>query len=274
MSKKALQKAIKQAGSQSALARKIGKTQGHVSKWLERGDVPADMVLAIETATGVARHELRKDIYPATDYGGFAEDQQQPVNYDDYRDPRMRAADLLAIKPKWTVAEIDALEEEGKLAQERWELLDGVITPMQAKGNWHEPLKAALHMFWARRLPDAYVIIGETTYRLDPNTFVEPDFTFYPKASGWTKMSSETVPLVVEVADTSKRYDLGKKAGIYAKFGMRELWVIEARDQITHIHKNPSKKGYASVQKFDRDKLLTPDFCPELAVKLSELELY
>lgn len=58
-------RAIKVAGSQTELARRIGKTQGHISTWLRRGaKTPANMVLRIETATGVSRHELRPDLYP------------------------------------------------------------------------------------------------------------------------------------------------------------------------------------------------------------------
>lgn len=62
-----LEKAVAAAGSQSALAKAIGKSQGHVSKWLERRYVPAASVIAIERVTGVPRHELRPDLYPRED---------------------------------------------------------------------------------------------------------------------------------------------------------------------------------------------------------------
>lgn len=67
MSKKPfpLQKAIDQVGSQTKLAQMIGKTQGHISKWLERKHIPAECVIPIENATGISRHELRPDLYPA-----------------------------------------------------------------------------------------------------------------------------------------------------------------------------------------------------------------
>ena len=60
----ALRAAIKAAKGQTALARAIGKTQGHISQWLRREYVPAEEVLKIEAATGVSRHDLRPDIYP------------------------------------------------------------------------------------------------------------------------------------------------------------------------------------------------------------------
>jgi DNA-binding transcriptional regulator YdaS (Cro superfamily) len=63
----ALQDAVSKAGGQTALARAIGKTQGHISQWLKRKYVPAEDVLKIEAATGVSRHDLRPDIYPRED---------------------------------------------------------------------------------------------------------------------------------------------------------------------------------------------------------------
>lgn len=64
MSSEALQKAIQIAGSQQALAKMVGKTQGHVSQWLRRGGrVPPNLVLRIEKATGVDRKRLRPDLF-------------------------------------------------------------------------------------------------------------------------------------------------------------------------------------------------------------------
>ncbi|WP_418610198.1 helix-turn-helix domain-containing protein [Gluconobacter cerinus] len=65
-----LQLAIDICGGQSALARAIGKKQGHIWWWLSRsGRVPAEQVIAIEKATQgrVTRHELRPDIYQLED---------------------------------------------------------------------------------------------------------------------------------------------------------------------------------------------------------------
>src|SRR6266853_1552420 len=54
--------AIRVAGGVGALARKIGISQPSISNWSR---VPAERVLAIEAATGVARATLRPDLYAA-----------------------------------------------------------------------------------------------------------------------------------------------------------------------------------------------------------------
>lgn len=69
MSIKALKEAIKFSGGQAALADKLGKKQGHISMWIRRGKIPADMVLKIEKVSNIPRHELRSDLYPPEEYG-------------------------------------------------------------------------------------------------------------------------------------------------------------------------------------------------------------
>ena len=114
----------------------------------------------------------------------------------------------------------------------------------------------------------------ETTFRFTKDSFLEPDFTFYPITSGLRKLSADNALFVVEVADTSRAYDLGRKAKLYAKFGIRELWVIEARTQVTHIHLTPTSDGYAQVTVHENEAHIAPQFCADIGVKLKDLELY
>lgn len=67
MANEALRKACRQCGGQKALAERVGTTQSQIWYWLERAKkgVPGEFVLPIESATGVSRHELRPDLYPA-----------------------------------------------------------------------------------------------------------------------------------------------------------------------------------------------------------------
>ena len=60
--KSPLQRAIQKIGSQAALARALGIKIQAVHQWIE---VPPLRVLDVERVTGIPRHELRPDIYPA-----------------------------------------------------------------------------------------------------------------------------------------------------------------------------------------------------------------
>ncbi len=54
-------------GSQKALADALEISPQAITKWVNRGRVPAERVIDIERATGgaVTRHVLRPDIYPS-----------------------------------------------------------------------------------------------------------------------------------------------------------------------------------------------------------------
>ncbi len=55
-------KAIRVAGSRWKLAKLIGISYQAVYSW--RGPVPSTRVLAVEAITGVAKEDLRPDLYP------------------------------------------------------------------------------------------------------------------------------------------------------------------------------------------------------------------
>lgn len=65
----ALETAIESAGSSKALASALGVTPQALSQWKR---VPPTRVIDVERITGVPRHRLRPDIYPAPESGAAA----------------------------------------------------------------------------------------------------------------------------------------------------------------------------------------------------------
>ena len=79
---------------------------------------------------------------------------------------------------------------------------------------------------------------------------------------------------MVEIADSSLHYDMGRKAALYASFGVRELWVIDAVRLTARVFRAPSPEGYRATQDFDASDPLAPRFVPrDFALRLDELEL-
>jgi Uma2 family endonuclease len=190
-----------------------------------------------------------------------------------HRDLITNAAEGLP-RRRFTVAELERMTAAGILEEdERIELIGGEIVPMSPKGNQHEILKAALIHYWVPRLPEHLRLVTETTFRLTLDTYLEPDFVFYPKATGIRGLSAATVPLVVEIADSSLGYDLGRKSGLYASFGIAELWVIDAVRLVTHIHRDAAPEGYRLTFEAAADQQVVPEAEPALAVVLGHLEL-
>ena len=129
------------------------------------------------------------------------------------------------MRRRWSVAEIEAMVRAGILAEdERFELIGGEVVPMSPKGLRHERLKTALNRFWGRHLPEAFGFSQETTFRMDRDTFLEPDFVFYRASDGLAALSPATALLCVEVADSSLSYDLGRKATEQQVRALAENW--------------------------------------------------
>jgi Uma2 family endonuclease len=174
----------------------------------------------------------------------------------------------------WTVAEIEAMVEAGIILEdERFELIEGEVVPMSPKGAKHEHIKISLNKWWVKRLPDGIEIAPETTLRLDLNGFLEPDFVFFRSNTKIADISPKTVLLAVEVADTSMRYDTGRKAQIYATHGVDMLWVIDAGTLRTHRFAKPSAEGYLERRVVEPNEVLDLPFAPGLSLKLAELPL-
>ena len=185
-----------------------------------------------------------------------------------------RAAEGLG-RRRFTVAEVEAMVAAGVMDEdERVELIGGELVPMSPKGNQHEVVKGAVLDSWYRIRPDDCRLIPETTFRLSADTYLGPDVVVYPSASGLKGLSGPGVLLVVEIADTSLRFDMGRKAALYASFGVRELWVIDAVKLTTRIFRGPSQSGYGEIRDFTAADRLLPLFAPEaFALRLDELEI-
>lgn len=174
---------------------------------------------------------------------------------------------------RWTVAEIEEATRLGVFDEdERFELIGGEIVPMNAKDIQHERLKIVLNYHFVQSASAEFRVASETTFRLSEDTFVEPDFIFFRKADGLAALNPRTALLAVEIADSSLRWDLGRKARIYANFGIPELWVIDAVARVTHIHRSPALEGYADIETIAEDRALVSSSVPGLSVVLSELE--
>jgi Uma2 family endonuclease len=176
---------------------------------------------------------------------------------------------------RFTVAEVEAMVAAGVMEEdERVELIGGELVPMSPKGNHHEVVKTALLARWYRASPGDLLLTPETTFRLSEDTYLEPDVVIYPRASGLRGLTGASVLLVVEIADSSLRYDTGRKAALYASFGIRELWVIDAVRLTARVFREPGTDGYRDARDFGPTDHLAPLIAPAaFALRLDELEL-
>jgi Uma2 family endonuclease len=172
----------------------------------------------------------------------------------------------------WSVAEIEEMVRAGIIDEdERFELIGGEVVPMSPKGAHHEWVKFRLNRFLQRVAPEHLEVAQETTLRLDARSFVEPDFCVFRRDLDLQALNGPAVLLAIEVADSSLAYDLGRKIAIYAAYGVREVWVVDAIKATTWVHRGLGATGYAEIAEHLATQRVTPALAPELAFTLAEL---
>jgi Uma2 family endonuclease len=184
-----------------------------------------------------------------------------------------RAADGLP-RWRWTTAELLRMVELGVLDHdEKIELIGGEIVPMSPTGRVHEVLADELAQFWGPLAPGDVKVSIERQFNLDASTYTDPDLIVRPTSIKSYDLRGHDVLLVVEIADTSWEKDIGTKARVYASFGVREYWVINAVTRIARIHRAPVGDTYTDVRDVLGSDLLTPLLVPQLSVRIADLDL-
>ncbi len=177
---------------------------------------------------------------------------------------------------RFTVAEVEAMVAAGVMEEdERVELIGGELVPMSPKGNHHEVMKAALLRSLVSARPDEIQPRRPRPPFASAKTPISsPTSSSIPARAASEGLTGANVLLVVEIADSSLRYDTGRKAALYASFGIRELWVIDAVRLTTRVFREPAADGYRNASDFGPADQLTPLIAPEaFALRLDELEL-
>lgn len=75
----------------------------------------------------------------------------------------------------------------------------------------------------------------------------------------------------MEVADHSLRYDLGRKARVYARNGIVELWVLDLRHDRLVVFRDPAARGYARSRILGHGESIGPLAFPEILLSVDEI---
>ena len=157
----------------------------------------------------------------------------------------MSLARLAATSEKYTVADITRMAEAGVFSPEdNFELIEGEIVPMSPKYHAHESIKSVIGMAMSKACPENLRVGFETSIFLSKTTIIEPDLCLYPANIHTDELTGPDLLIAIEVAATTLAYDRGRKAQIYARYGVRELWVIDAIKRHTFVYSAPSATGW------------------------------
>jgi Uma2 family endonuclease len=203
---------------------------------------------------------------------GMSEDAATYTAGAPARRPTTQAAEGIP-RLRWTLDEFERLGELGIFTEEdRIELIDGELVPMSPKGSRHEVVRSAILNWLRRNLPNEFDLHVEPGWRLD-GSYCEPDFLVGPAGCSPTSVPPGEVALLIEVADTSLKRDTTTKGGLYARAGVRDYWVVNARSLSTRVHRAPSARGYGSVVNVRASKALACLLVPSLSLRLADLSI-
>jgi Uma2 family endonuclease len=174
---------------------------------------------------------------------------------------------------RFTVEEYHRMIADGILDEnDRVELIEGELVQMAAVGSYHAASVDALNEWFVRGLRSRAVVRVQNPLRLSSASEPEPDLALpRPRADRYFSATpaAEDALLVVEVADTTLRYDRTVKLPLYAAAGIPEAWVIDVVGSRAFVYRDPDGGEYREMTTVARGGTLTPLAFPDLALPLA-----
>lgn len=156
---------------------------------------------------------------------------------------------------------------------ERVELIRGTVRRMSPKNRAHVIATARVFKVLMSKLEgrasaynEAPVGLPELESEPEPDVLVcsNPDIDAYG--------TDATTPLlVVEVADSSLRTDLGDKASLYAEAKIPEYWVVNLVERVLVVFREPRDGAYQTRTVLEPGALVTPESWPDVELPIVSL---
>lgn len=169
---------------------------------------------------------------------------------------------------RFTREEYEWLVAKGVLrSDERLELIGGEIVERMTPQNSPHVAGIGLSEEALRKAFGAgYVVRVQAPLALGDDSEPEPELAVVRGSiRDYIAMHPSTAALVVEVSDSTLIADRGFKKGLYARAGIQEYWVLNVRDRLLEVYREPRPEpgtpfghGYAQATKLGGQE----DVCP------------
>ena len=184
-------------------------------------------------------------------------------------------SDDLVRRHRLTVQDYYRMAEVGLLAPDaRVELIEGEIIDMPPSGTPHAGLLSRLTRLLLAAAGTRAGVRVQLPLRLDDYSEPEPDFAVLKwrqdEYTGAHPMPHDTL-LVIEVSQSSLRYDRKRKLPLYARHGIPEVWIVDVVDLRLHTFDCPRDGHYVNVSTTPQPGILTLKALRDLKVDLTGL---
>ena len=176
---------------------------------------------------------------------------------------------------RFNVDEFARMGEAGIFAaDDRVELIDGEVREMTPIGSPHAGLVNRLNELLVTRLAGRANIIVQNPIRLDRRTEPQPDLVVARRRKSFyadRHPEPSDVLVVVEVADSSLRYDRAEKVPRYGRAGIPETWLVEVEAGTITVYTEPGPEGYARQQVRNRGERVVAASVPDLRLAVDDI---
>jgi Uma2 family endonuclease len=154
------------------------------------------------------------------------------------------------------------------------ELLDGEIVYMNAQHRPHARIKSRLFRLISAvldTLPGDLEALVEGSVAMPPHNVPEPDIAVTAEPEGEGLIPLASLALVVEIADSTLRNDLGRKRKIYAREGIAEYWVLDVRARVIHQMWGPAGDRFTQSRELSFEAGIEAATIPGLTIETAAL---
>lgn len=173
---------------------------------------------------------------------------------------------------KLTVDDYLALPEDGR----HYQLIDGELVMAPAPLRYHQKILVRLsHLIldFLHHHPQGELYFAPFDVHLDKNNIFQPDLCWFSddRLKLLSRRGAEGAPdWVVEVlSESTARTDRVPKRTLYAKFGVRELWLIDPESDLIErylLQEDPSQPE--GIYRLGEHETIVPACLPELTLRL------
>ena len=178
-------------------------------------------------------------------------------------------------KKLFTVDEYCQMGEAGIFDPEaRLELIEGEIIEMSPPGTRHAACVNRANAVFASRLAGHAMLSIQNAVILSRHTMPQPDIVLArPREDYYSSkhIAPEDIFLVIEVSDSTLRYDRNRKMPLYAKAGVPELWIEDLQTDIILVYRDPGPKTYSTSLTLHRGESVSIAAFPDIVFSVDEL---
>jgi Uma2 family endonuclease len=178
-------------------------------------------------------------------------------------------------KKRFTVEEYYKMDEAGILTPEdRTELIDGEIIEVTKMGPRHASVLSRVTRLFVKLFNGKALLRAQLPFPINDYTEVQPDAAlFKPQADyyGSAHPGAADVLLVLEIADSSLKYDRDMKLKVYAAANVPEVWIADLRGDSLLVFRDPSSRTYKTSLGFKREESISCLAFPDIRFSVQEL---